>query len=309
MAERTLNRRSRRRDEVEDDQYDERDARDDQDDEEPPRRGRGRSRRDDDEDEAPRGRRSSRRSRDDDDDEDEPPRRGRRSSRRDPEEDDEPRSRRSSRRGRDDDDDDEPRGRGSKPNSTSKGWGGFKAKRQETSDYVKNYVLPDKEAEIIKVMDDEPFSVYAEHWLDEKQGKKSYVCIGEGCPLCAIGDKPRVYALFNVVDLRDPENPTVYPWKVSQTVTDILEGFASDKKTSPINREDLYFSVRKTGGGKKGRVQTVLNPVKARDLLEDWDIEPFSEAELDDFTLYEEDDVLEFTSKKTLKVIADELDD
>lgn len=315
MAERTLNRRSRRRDESEEDQYDERDARDDKDDEEPPRRGRGRSRRDaDDEDEAPRGRRSSRRSRDDDD-EDEEPRRGRRSSRRDPDEDDdEPRSRRSSsRRSRDDDEDDEPRGRGrggNAPKNTAKGWGGYKAKRQETSDYVKNYALPDKApGEIIKIMDEEPFSVYAEHWLDEKEGKKSYVCIGEGCPLCAIGDKPRVYLLFNVLDLRDPENPVVAPWKVSQTVGDVLEGFASNSKTSPINREDLYFSVYKTGGGKKGRVQTNINPVKARDLLEDWDIEPFTGKELDEFNLFEEDDVLEFTSKKTLRAIADSLED
>lgn len=285
MAERTLNRRSRRRDESDEDQYDVRDARDDSD-EEPPRRGRSRSHRDDDQDEAPRGRRSSRR---------------------DPDEDDEPRSRRSSRRGRDDADD-EPRGRAS--HNTTKGWGGYKSKRQETSEYVKNYALPDKApGEIIKIMDDEPFSVYSEHWLDEKQGKKSYVCIGEGCPLCAIGEKPRVYLLFNVLDLRDPDNGVIYPWKVSQTVGDVLEGFADNEKTSPINRDDLYFSIYKTGGGKKGRVQTNISPVKARDLLEDWDIQPFTAKELEEFDLYQEDDVLEFTSKKTLKAIADDLED
>jgi hypothetical protein len=304
MAERSLNRRSRARDEDED--YTEPDrGRADDGDEEPPRRGRGRSRRDeDDQDEAPRGRRSRR---DSDEDEDEAPR-GRRSSRRSRDEDeDEPRSRRS--RSSRDDDEDEPRGSRGKPNSTSKGWSGFKAKRQETSDYVKNYALPEDQEEIIKILDEEPFSNYAEHWLDEKKGKKSYVCIGEDCPLCNIGDKPRVYSMFNVLDLRDGEEPTVFPWKVSQTVTDVLEGYAKSERTSPINREDLYFSIRKTGGGKKGRVQTNLNPVKARDLEEDWGIVPFSGKELDAFPLYEEDDVLEFTSRKTLKVIADDLDD
>lgn len=169
--------------------------------------------------------------------------------------------------------------------------------------------MPEEDEEIIKILDDEPFSVYAEHWLDDKKGKKSYICIGkEDCPLCAIGDKARVYSMFNILDLRDPENPVVVPWKVSSTVADVLEGYVKSDRTSPINRLDLYFSIRKTGGGNKGKVQTHLNPVKARDLEEDWDIAPFTQAELDEFDLFTEDDVLEFTSRGTLKAIADELD-
>lgn len=295
MAREGLSRRSRRsRDEDEEfeEGYDE-PTQDDDEDDEPPRRRRGRSRRDEDEeDEAPR--RRYRRSRDEEDDEDEAPRRSRRSSR-DEDEDDEPRSRRSSER---------PSG-----NVSGKGWKAFKQKREERSDYVKTYKLPEKEAEIIKILDDEPFSVYAEHWLDERSGKKSFVCIGDDCPLCNVGDKPRVYAMFNIVDLRDPEDPVVLPWKVSQTVADVLEGYANDKKTAPINRDDLYFSAKKTGGGKKGRVQTNLNPVKARDLLDDWDIEPLTAAEIAKFKRFEEDDVLEFYSRSDLKKIARDLDD
>lgn len=278
MAQRTLNRRSRSRDA---DQYDEGQDRghEPDDDAPPPRRGRGRARSEEPADDEPRGRRSRR---DDGDGDEREPRSSRRSSR---------------------EDDEAPRSR-----NTSKGWGGFKNKREETSDFVKNYSLPEVQEEIIKILDAEPFSVYAEHWLDDKKGKKSYVCIGDDCPLCAIGDKPRVYTMFNVLDLREGAEPKVYPWKVSQTVTDVLEGYAKSDRTSPIDREDLYFSIRKTGGGQKGKVQTHVTPVKARDLKEDWDIEPFSGAELDEFDLYEEDDVLEFTSRKTLKVIADDLD-
>lgn len=306
MATRTLSRRSRRA--VEDEGPDDYDPRTDdaQPDDEPPRRGRSRrSRRDDDEgeDEAPR--RSSRSRRDDDEGEDEPPRRSRRSR----DDDEEERKPRSSRRSRDDDGEDE-RPRRSKPNSTGKGWKAFKQKREETSDFVKNYTLPEK-ASLIKILDEEPFSVYAEHWLDDLPAntKKSYVCIGEDCPLCDIGEKARVYSMFNILDLSDPENPVVKPWKVSQTVTDILEGYAEEDKTSPLNREDLYWSIHKTGGGKKGRVQTHLNPVKARDLDEDWDFDPpLSEDELDEFTLFAEDDVLFFNTRRELKELADSLD-
>lgn len=231
---------------------------------------------------------------------DEPPRRARsRGAARSEEAEEAPRGR----RGRSEDSE-----TSAKPNSTGRGWKSFKEKRASASDFAKNYKLPEQE-EIIKILDDEPFSVYAEHWLDEiTSGKRSFVCIGDNCPLCDIGDKPRVYAMFNIVDLSDPEDPKVFPWKVSQTTADVLENYASDAKTSPINRDDLYFSVYKSGGGKKGRVQVHVRPVKARDLLEDWDIDPLTTAELDDFELLEEENVLSFSSRAALKEIADSLD-
>jgi hypothetical protein len=307
MGQRSLNRRSRR-DEPEDEAYDERDEyKDDDADEEPPRGRRGRSRRSEDEDEAPRGRRSSRR---DEDEDDEPPR-GRRSSRRGRDDDDDeertPRSTR--RRGRDDDDaDDEPKGRS---RNTGKGWGAYKSKRSETSDFVKNYQLPEDQEEIVKVLDEEPFLVINEHWLDDlpKGHKKSHVCLGEGCPACNAGDKAKTYVYFNVADLRDPDNPVVAPWKISPMTADVLENYAKSERTKPLNRDDLYFSIQKTGGGKKGRVTVNVHPVKARDLKEDWDIEPLSSKEVGEFVLFTEDDVVEYTSKSKLRELVNLLDD
>lgn len=292
MAQRSLNRRSRSRDE--DEEYSTDNHRD-EDDAPPPRRGR--SRRDEEDDTPAPSRGRSRRHEEDD----EPP--ARRRGRRDPDEDEERTPRSSSRRSRDEED--EPR-----PKASGKGWGAFKAKREEYSDFLKPYKLPEDQKEIIKILDEEPFAVYSEHWLDERSGKKSFTCLGDDCPLCNVGDKARVYALFNIVDLRDPEDPKVSFWKCSQTVADILEGYAQDPKTSPINRFDLYWSIQKTGGGKKGRVQTHLNPVKARDLLDDWDIEPLSEEEIEEFEdkAFEEDAVIEYSSRKALREIADDLD-
>lgn len=272
MPTRTLSRRASRTVEPED-EYDEDTRTTDDDDAEPPRRGRrGRARTEEPEEEAPRRARSSRSS----NDEDEP---------------------RSSRRGQEE--------RPSRP-STGKGWKSFKQKKEASSDWVKNFTLPE-EATLIKILDEEPFSVYSEHWIDELSGKKSFVCLEKDCPLCDIGEKARVYAMFNILDLTDPEDPKVKPWKVSSTVAEILENYAMDPKTSPINRVDLYWSVFKSGGGKKGKVQTNLNPVKARDVEEDWDCVPFTEDELEDFTLLNEDDVLTFSSKKALREIADDL--
>lgn len=333
MAQRTLSRRGRR---SEDDYDDDRKARydDDEDDADDRPRGRSRRRDEDDEDDRPaRGRRSGRDR--DDEDEDDRPARGRSRRSRD-EEDDKPRSRRaSSRRARDDDDDDDrprrsrrrddddrdrrPRGRsdrgergsrgGATRSSVGKGWHGYEG-LPSGGDWVKTWAIP-KKPTLIKILDEEPFSTYAEHWLDEQKGKKSFVCLGEDCPLCDdLGDRPSGYALFNILDLTDPDHPKVEVWKTGKRVAGILRNYAEDKKTSPLNREDLYWSIFKSGE-KGGNVQTNLNPVKARDLLEDWDCDPFTDEELDEFEekLHTEEEIITVSPRKDLRAIARSYDD
>jgi len=202
--------------------------------------------------------------------------------------------------------------RRSSGSTTRSGWKAFSERRQESTggDFVTKFKIPDEET-IIKFLDSEPFDVYEEHWVDEAPGKrKSFPCLAEesdGCPLCDVGERARVYALFNIVDLGDPDNPVSRPWRVSQTVTDTLERLADDKKSSPLNREDLYFSVYKTGGGKKGPVVTHISPVKERDLDEDWDISPLDTADIEEFEIYTESDVYSMPSWQSLKDIADVL--
>lgn len=293
---RTINRRSRRS--RDDDQYEEeptrgrrsRDA--DEYEEDPPRRGR-RSRDADDEDEAPKSRRRAR-SESDDYEEAESPRAGRRS------------------RG-DDEDNDRSRSRGDevrRGGSGSRGWKSFKDKRSEhaSSDYVKNWKYPEEES-LVKILDEEPFAIYTEHWIDELK-KKSYGCLtdlDEKCPLCAIGDKPKVYAFFNLLDLSSG-SPKVWPWKVSSSTMDQLDRYATSNKTSPINRDDVYWSIWKSGGGRAGRVQVHVQPVKERDLGDDWDTDPLEPEELDEFPLFTAEDVTEYLTKRDLQRIADELD-
>ena len=57
-----------------------------------------------------------------------------------------------------------------------------------------------------------------------------------------------------------------------------LEKLASNAKTGPLNRPDLYWAVSKTGQGTKTAYSIV--PVKERDLAEEWEIDPIAAAEL-----------------------------
>jgi hypothetical protein len=159
-----------------------------------------------------------------------------------------------------------------------KGWGGVRKHREESSSYATNFRVTDEEV-LVKFVDDEPFVTYYQHWLQELDGRKSFPCIGDNCPLCEIGDDPRFLAVFNVIDFRDDE-PEVKIWEASPQPAGEIEEIAKNTRTSPINRDDLYFAVSKKKGKNNFWSYTIL-PVKERDLAEDWDLDPLSSSELD----------------------------
>jgi hypothetical protein len=237
-----------------------------------------------------------------DDEEDERPARGsRRGSRRESlhtEEADT--SSRRSRRSRDDDEDEEPA-----PKVGGKGWGSYEKTKQATSSFPDNFKAT-SESVIVKVLDEEPFLVFLQHWI-ERKGKKSWTCLESKCPLCDdAGDKPSQQICFNVVDFTDPEDPQIKVWQVGPMIADILKNYSKDKKTSPINRDDLYFSVSKDTKNKK--TNYYITPVKERDLLDDWDIDPLTEEDLEEFDskAYDED-ILQVTRRTELKQIVREI--
>jgi hypothetical protein len=186
------------------------------------------------------------------------------------------------------------------------GWDAFDKQRSESGDFAEEF-KPDEEEVLIKFLDDAPIAVYRQHWI-ERTGKKSFTCLGDRCPLCEdLGDKPRGLAAFNVIDLSDPESPVVKVWVVGTIVAETLKNYAKKEKTSPLNRDDLYFSVSRSGKGAKS--STSVNPIKERDLAEDWDCEPLDEETLDalEGRAYEQDDVVQFHSRQQLQEIADEV--
>lgn len=187
--------------------------------------------------------------------------------------------------------DEEDRPRRERPKSSvGRGWDSVESQKGMNTDFVKYWPLPEEET-LIKFLEDENFVSYSEHWLDDQPGKKSYVCLGdeEGCPICdELGDRPKGYAAFNILvidfDKNDNVTATVRALRASKQTIATIKKFRDDDRTKPLGREDMYYSIYKTGGGKKGPVVTHLNAVKARDVLEDWQIDPFTADELEAFT-------------------------
>jgi hypothetical protein len=234
--------------------------------------------------------------------EDERPARGsRRGSRRESLHTEEaPASRRSRRPSKDEDDeDDEPT-----PSVGGKGWGSYEKSKQANSSFPDDFKVTNEEV-LLKFLDEEPFWVYLQHWI-ERKGKRSWTCLEVRCPLCDdAGDKPTQQVCFNVVDFTDPKDPKVKVWKVGPMVADILKNFAKNDKTKPINRDDLYFSARKES--KNNKTNYYITPVKERDIYDDWDVDP-DNVDLDalEDDAYDES-VFKVNSRSELKQIAREI--
>jgi hypothetical protein len=296
-----------------------RSARDDEPDEReerPSRRRRGSDDMPDEERNSPR--RSRSRDRDEEPEEEERPSRGRRNrssdedekpSRRHSRGEDERPSRRRSRGSSEDE------GRGSRRRGTS-GFGSYSSKKASTGgSYADDFKVKHNEPVLIKILDPEPFDSYNQHWIDDmpKGERKSYVCLDDDyfgpederdeCPLCEIGEKQKTFALFNVVDLSNPRKPEVKVWSASPAVADLLERASKEKKTSPINRDDLYWEAELQKKGQK--YNWVVTPVKARDLGEDYDMDPLENEEIEEF----ENDMFEDRSAVTKVDTYDDLRD
>jgi hypothetical protein len=240
----------------------------------------------------------------DDTEEDDKPARGRGRGRVHAEEEKPARGRGRSSRAADEDDEDE---KPSRP-QVRKGWAGLSKVKSESSDFAEELKLETDNEVLIHFLDFEPFATWSQHWV-ERQGKKSWECIGEGCPLCdMVGDRPSALAAFNVVLLPEDGDPEVKMWVVRSKVATQLENLSKAPKSSPLNRADLYFGVTRSGGGKKGPATTSIVPVKERDLAEDWQTTPLTDEELDglEAKCYDESEI-RYPSKQALRDIAEEL--
>lgn len=133
----------------------------------------------------------------------------------------------------------------------------------------------DEDVQLVKFISSDPM-IFMQHWVN-RPGKKSFISIGEGDPLIEVGSVPSQKFAFTVLNLSD-EEPQLQLMIVGVRLCGQLEKLASDKKTGPLNRSDIYYAVSKTGQGTKTSYS--VTPVKERDLAEDWDIDPVAAAEL-----------------------------
>lgn len=163
----------------------------------------------------------------------------------------------------DEDEDESP------PKSTvvQHGWdAGDKAGASSTGKFFK--VVP--EAQLVRFIDPDGLLVFKQHWVNEAPGsKKSFVCYGDKCPLCAKGHRAQPRFVFSVLNL-SLDVPTVQRMDANATVYGMLKPLHTDPRTGPLDK--LFWSLAATGLPGKAKTWSII-PVKSRDLEEDWDIE------------------------------------
>ena len=134
---------------------------------------------------------------------------------------------------------------------------------------------------LIRFLEPHAFAPIFQHWILGDGGKRrAYTCIVKECPLCARGDKAKSSDWFNVIDMSG-EEPELKVWYASPDPAKAIKARAENKRTSPINRDGLYFVVSKTEG-KNGIAEYSLDPVRA-DELEDWGAKELTQEQLEAF--------------------------
>jgi hypothetical protein len=179
------------------------------------------------------------------------------------------------------------------------GWGGYaRTKANAPTKYAKLFKVPDEE-QLIMFLEDGPYASFNQHWCDwlPNGQKLGYVCMRpDECPICEVDD-PNSQIRFNILDLHadEPIHTTL------QTGITVAETIA---KYQPI--ENQYFAISMSGGkNKKGR-RTQIRPIKARDLEEDWDTKPLTDAQIQTYAkkLWDASSV-ERSTKAELQGVAD----
>ena len=155
------------------------------------------------------------------------------------------------------------------------GWAAAKKAVEKSNQKFATDFRFDEDVQLIKFIAGEPMT-FMQHWIN-RPGKKSFISIGEGDPLIEVGSKPDQKFAFTVLNLSD-EDPQLQLMVVGVRLCGQLEKLASNPKTGPLDRPDMYWAVSKSGTGTKTSYS--LMPVKERDLADDFGLDPVKVAEL-----------------------------
>jgi hypothetical protein len=199
------------------------------------------------------------------------------------------------------------------------------------SNYPELYDIPDvgdgvpTEPELIKFVSgiDVPTVAWAEHWCGAgrdgnsgwiTEGKRSFVCLGENCPLCDVGHSPKKWEIYNVLDMRNPEKPLLRVLRAAKTLAADLAVLDRIPRSTPVQygtlaRKDMYWRIWRVNNlkGDKGTPKTHLEKIPARDLYDEYHIEPYSDAELAEWTAkaWPSDKIVQVSSWADVKAAAD----
>jgi hypothetical protein len=160
--------------------------------------------------------------------------------------------------------------------TVQQGWDAFDSLVQENSSEFPTDFKFSEEPQLVKFLEDQPFASYEQHWIERPKGKKSFVCIGDTCPMCdIIGDKPRGKFSFNVLvlsgDVQGVQILTAPPSLARQ-----IKKAHDDERKGPLSKE--FWEVSRLGSGPT--TQYTLNFVRGRDLAEEWKLSSDAVQEL-----------------------------
>lgn len=160
--------------------------------------------------------------------------------------------------------------------TVQQGWDAFDSLVQEnTSDFPTDFKFSES-PQLVKFLEDQPFASYEQHWIERPKGKKSFVCIGEACPLCdVLGDKPRGKFAFNVLVLSG-ESQGVQIMTAPPSLARQIKKAHDDERKGPLSKE--FWEVSRLGSGPT--TQYTLNFVRGRDLAEEWKLSTDAVQEL-----------------------------
>jgi hypothetical protein len=160
--------------------------------------------------------------------------------------------------------------------TVQQGWDAFDSLVQEnSSDFPTDFKFSES-PQLVKFLEDQPFASYEQHWIERPKGKKSFVCIGEACPLCdVLGDKPRGKFAFNVLVLSG-ETQGVQIMTAPPSLARQIKKAHDDERKGPLSKE--FWEVSRLGSGPT--TQYTLNFVRGRDLAEEWKLSADAVQEL-----------------------------
>jgi hypothetical protein len=185
--------------------------------------------------------------------------------------------------------------------TVQEGWDAAEALlKVETTEFPTDFRFSD-EPQLVKFLQDRPFATYEQHWIERPKGKKSFVCIGDGCPLCEIlGDKPRGKFAFNVLVLTG-EVQGVQVLTAPPSLARQIKKAHDDERKGPLDRE--FWEISRMGTGPT--TQYTLNFVRGRDLAEEWKLSLDDVKELvAKAEAFSADDVVRETPRSELLEIA-----
>jgi hypothetical protein len=185
--------------------------------------------------------------------------------------------------------------------TVQEGWDAAEALlKVETTEFPTDFRFSE-EPQLVKFLQDRPFATYEQHWIERPKGKKSFVCIGDGCPLCEIlGDKPRGKFAFNVLVLGG-ETTGVQVLTAPPSLARQIKKAHDDERKGPLDKE--FWEISRLGTGPT--TQYTLNFVRGRDLAEEWKLNLENVTELvANAVPFTADDVVRETPRSELLEIA-----